>query len=633
MEMFTKFISGPEPKYKSYATPNHDNDTVASSIEKTRKNRLKSSTATTYKSHTTGKYGLKTFISQYNTYKSTSYSFDPPSDNMHEILEIYFELRAVIGNDNEYGIKVNQRSNTLSNDGLYGVYSSILDFYDGKGYLGERNPVRHIQFQHYFNCLKARLTRDKKENRVSHGSRPIYEKDLLVLLDLQISDTSVSEIFENEFELSWFKAVAMTAFNCVFRIDEVFSLQYRDIRYFVENGREKLSVNLHDRKSVNYRESEFIIGRFGSEKVSDPIPFILKYINLVSSLNRPMFPDSLVFPKLKSSTTKCSASVYTDILRKCLKLVGSDSADMSSHCFRKGGLRHHFIYSNRKWDLDRCLYWAGWSNSDDMKTIGTYLIDELIYSKYNHLKDSDDHFDRPVEEIIYQNQQNVIEIKEMLQTIITHQQIYSNNISHNFISPWSNFPNQYHQIFTHSNSIHSPVVPFSSNSTPNSTSQSHSENQQSTHIRIAPNPGLHLVENTNPNTFQPTLGNFYNRTSNNDPSSPPTRVLTPEDRNVELPTIIYTINEAKIYWNEGDSSRNMRPIKHWSKNARNLTRNISCRCAQLKRINQFIDALHNKRVPRMIIERYLSFGLNYGRKIAYRYKNTMTIEEMIRIIQ
>ena len=95
-------------------------------VQATNENRVRTSTSNTYASHVNGKYGFETFIQKYNYVTGSSYSFNPPSKNLHVLLKRYFELLAKKGNKNNLSIKICQKNTPIDAKTVYVAYSALL---------------------------------------------------------------------------------------------------------------------------------------------------------------------------------------------------------------------------------------------------------------------------------------------------------------------------------------------------------------------------------------------------------------------------------------------------------------------------------------------------------------------------
>ena len=117
-------------------------------IQQIHTNRLHDSSNTTYSSHVTGIYGFESYVRKYNTRANTYYSFSPSSDDIHVLMKRYFELRAKIGNNNEFGFRVGRKATPIDAKTVAVAYSALLNFYDSQGYLTPAIPydMKHFNF-------------------------------------------------------------------------------------------------------------------------------------------------------------------------------------------------------------------------------------------------------------------------------------------------------------------------------------------------------------------------------------------------------------------------------------------------------------------------------------------------------
>ena len=286
-----------------------------------------------------------------------------------------------------YKLKFVKKTPPIDAKTVYVAYSALLDYYDSHGYLQDQNPLRNAEFAYYFSCLMSEKLREKTRDR-HRGAHPIYADEITKLLDMKYIAES-AKVFTSLLAFLRFKAITSLAFSFIFRIDEVFSLEYRDIAIYYEHNRRKMAIDLHERKSVNYSESKFIVSDNPTETSLDPIKYVVAYIDFLQTLNKPMQPNNLVFPRIAGtsllSLTKCTPPEYTADLKAALKYLGIEHVDISSHSLRKGGARQRFIYSSRLWSLDKVCYWAGWSDDTDVKnnSIGKYYLFRHLFIRRN----------------------------------------------------------------------------------------------------------------------------------------------------------------------------------------------------------------------------------------------------------
>ncbi|KAF9905485.1 hypothetical protein EC991_001594 [Linnemannia zychae] len=67
----------------------------------------------------------------------------------------------------------------------------------------------------------------------------------------------------------------------------------------------------------------------------------------------------------------------------------------TTHCFRRGGAQHCFMYANPRWSLKAAKWWGSWSDSTEHMDIERCLIDEIMACEASYDdQHSEDRFDR-----------------------------------------------------------------------------------------------------------------------------------------------------------------------------------------------------------------------------------------------
>jgi hypothetical protein len=101
---------------------------------------------------------------------------------------------------------------------------------------------------------------------------------------------------------------------------------------------------------------------------------------------RVLKPEDLIFPGLdKQGRPKIgerfSATRIQNILVKFTEATGhleGRNGRFTTHCFRRGGAQHRFMFADEKWSLKAVKWWGGWSEGEGTGTIVRYLLDEYI---------------------------------------------------------------------------------------------------------------------------------------------------------------------------------------------------------------------------------------------------------------
>ena len=172
----------------------------------------------------------------------------------------------------------------------------------------------------------------------------------------------------------------------------MFQLQHRDITVRQDSSpskRHAIVIDLHDRKSVNYRESKFAVYIDRENPQLCPYTYFMLYLDELKREQKSFMPQAIVFPRMTIgkfySGLEYSAGDFSVDLRKSLDFVGIDSVDYGSHSLRTGGCHYYLMYAKNRWTIDQIKYWAGWSTDTDSRILGTYLLDELCRLKFDKM--------------------------------------------------------------------------------------------------------------------------------------------------------------------------------------------------------------------------------------------------------
>ena len=583
--------------------------TINNDIEAMAAKRNKDSSRATYGSHVNGKYGFVKFIEMYNVQTGPSFTIDPLSPNLKELLKIYFQLRAIKGNRNDFGITV-CKGNAVDYSTVFVAYAALLAFFDNLGHMDSANPCRDPSFKLYIKGLLAEKAREKNKNRFS-GRHPLYYEDIQRLLEF---DFLAAGFFKHTLSQHWFKTVVVFAYSFMFRIDEVLNLQFRDICFSQVNGIWSLKIKLYDRKSVNYEDAVFTQWPNLQEPFICAVSYFSNYLNELKVQNKPTTPSSFVFPKMSNSiiksTMKQSPSDFSSKTFKQALIAVEMSPDLySSHSLRKGGARHRLLYSQRTWDLDTIRYWCGWSHNNDSATLGVYLLDELSKLKFEKMS-------------------------QVMQ--------YSHNVTQSVDSKMDSMiamMNEFHQtIYLLKNQLEQlpPEQAVMSNS---SLSNSHVANLDTVFLPSTQSQINFPSISSNNSQLIPPISSAVQirpRHFNYNPPMPPQpqpakkkrgrpkkeRIVQEDDGCVEFKEF-KTMNDIVIACEVGYPCNNIRPLTQWSTNARNLTPSIKSNYSQ--KINAYYTfkriTTGANRVSNALKDRMLRMNITAQRKICSALKN------------
>ena len=507
--------------------------------------RIKLSSNKTYGSKVTGKFGFIKFIEAYNNVTGQTYEVNPPSPNIHDRIKDYLHLRALEGNNNAFKIQMSRSGQQVDFSTVQGDYAAILGYYDNLGYLERTNPCRHPSFQFYLTGLLADKCREKAKNRFT-GSHPLFYEDMKRIID---RDFVESKLFLNKLTESWFKCITVFAYAFMFRIDEVLSLEFQDIEFVqdaLDPQRNRVRIQLHDRKFTNYKDAVFTQYRNAYEPELCAVAALEAYLTELQKTGYSNSFNNYLFPKVSNSVMKFTLKQSpSDFAALIFKQVIIDLG------LRKGGARHRLIYAAIKWNIDTIRYWCGWSHSKDSGNMGTYLLEELTMLKYENMSQVMCPDNTKLDNTDDQHTQIMQTMKEFREMLIEMKSKLVEVQSSNVISENLNNLENIQQSLLYFNQSPQTQLNFASATT------------------------------SNPRTLQPLASR---------PTTPRTPLATP----VATPTTrrrgrpkadrVPTENDGLIFIDEmrtveqvvrfceiGDPQRNIKPLLNWSSTARNLT--------------------------------------------------------------
>jgi hypothetical protein len=53
-------------------------------------------------------------------------------------------------------------------------------------------------------------------------------------------------------------------------------------------------------------------------------------------------------------------------------------AKYTTHCLRRGGAQHRFLFAKERWTLTDIKNWGGWARGDSQGTIIRYLLNDYV---------------------------------------------------------------------------------------------------------------------------------------------------------------------------------------------------------------------------------------------------------------
>jgi hypothetical protein len=99
--------------------------------------------------------------------------------------------------------------------------------------------------------------------------------------------------------------------------------------------------------------------------------------HLHALLNRPLRGDDFIFPAITSTGLlkfgePMSRSGIEVLLGQAVDgsgVTAGRNGKFTTHCFRRGGVQHRFMWANRKWSLKAVKWWGGWSSPENVRVL------------------------------------------------------------------------------------------------------------------------------------------------------------------------------------------------------------------------------------------------------------------------
>ncbi|ORZ12510.1 hypothetical protein BCR41DRAFT_423150 [Lobosporangium transversale] len=274
--------------------------------------------------------------------------------------------------------------NSLSYKTAEGIRSSFKQYFKDQ-FKCQGNPVYDQSFEDYMLSLKKRDGR----NGQSKQSLAMSYKDLSKLMEhLQKPDVIAKY---GEGLCLFFQAFAATGFTLWTRNEELLRLQGKDIElnFKTDCGRPYIKITLTFRKT-NQANAEkanvYEIHPQPNEPHACSYTKLLTWIRWMEKDSRALHPEDFVFPsmdtkgriKLKESFSHPKIQSLLDEFTEDADLLTGRNGRYTTHCFRRGGAQHRFMFAKEKWSFKAVKWWGGWSEGEGVGTVMRYLLDEFI---------------------------------------------------------------------------------------------------------------------------------------------------------------------------------------------------------------------------------------------------------------
>ncbi len=113
---------------------------------------------------------------------------------------------------------------------------------------------------------------------------------------------------------------------------------------------------------------------------------LISWKDYLTQKSRPPTPDDYVFPaiaptnryKIGEPISKTKIQQLLDHIALGSNLTANRNGRFTTHCFRRGGAQHRFMFAEEKWSLKAVKWWGGWAEGEQIGTIMRYLLDEFV---------------------------------------------------------------------------------------------------------------------------------------------------------------------------------------------------------------------------------------------------------------
>ncbi|KAF9960865.1 hypothetical protein BGZ65_011609 [Modicella reniformis] len=189
----------------------------------------------------------------------------------------------------------------------------------------------------------------------------------------------------------FFQAFAATGFCLWTRNDELVRLKREDLELDLRTvtGRPYVTITLTFRKTNKADPTKVNIYEI-HPMPHEPHAYCYTKLNAwlkhLERIGRPLLPQDLVFPaldkkgraKIMEGFAPTRIQSLLDHFTQATALIEGRNGRYTTHCFRRGGAQHRFMFATEKWSLKAVKWWGGWSEDEGAGTIMRYLLDEFV---------------------------------------------------------------------------------------------------------------------------------------------------------------------------------------------------------------------------------------------------------------
>ncbi|KAI9103450.1 hypothetical protein DFS34DRAFT_608753 [Phlyctochytrium arcticum] len=279
---------------------------------------------------------------------------------------------------------------------LKGWFYHAHDCYNGEYHLvagqWRGNPINSKVFQVYFESVKRKAGRNAEPDRCA----PMLQEQMEVLVRWLKSEDCSLKGWEAMMCLAYFTS----AWYLWTRSEELCNLQVKYIKLNQEDARagsDYHSIELIWRKTNQndpLKGSTYRMYPATEEQMAlDAFYYLndwVEYLN--NNFANGLQPDDYLFPQITQNSktgvspfrreSPLTTKMIGNYLQKCitgsnlLETIGA-GYKFTTHCFRRGGAQHRFMYAKMRWSLKAVRWWGGWAKGESKDVIIKYLLEEL----------------------------------------------------------------------------------------------------------------------------------------------------------------------------------------------------------------------------------------------------------------
>ena len=353
-------------------------------------------TNTKYRDTIHGKFGFEAFLTHWNQLKGTNYSINwdnreqdilPNEKECINLLIRYFTIKAINGNDNEYGFRSgynNALNGRLAHTSIGIQYSALSKHFERALLFNPQryNPIINPAFKKRYDGMYKTKKKKARIERTANKKRPLFYAEIKKLINASYS-TSFIKGYTEELR-TWYRAWISLSYVLFLRGDDLVRLTFDNLKIGVDDDNAAcIRLTFIDRKAYTAYDKgvpTLCIPPNPEEEAIDAFKFLKDYYDLLNNNMRHIsgyttdsmeLQNSYVFPNrtptqfMTSLSKQGSTNYYRDSLEKGLFCVSINPKHYALHSLRTGGCRHKLIFSPFPFNVEQVRHVAGWTDRED----------------------------------------------------------------------------------------------------------------------------------------------------------------------------------------------------------------------------------------------------------------------------